>query len=81
MNFTYEERQELNALSKSIFNTSSFWRNKLLNRWPLADFEELKARMLKIKEDTDKVLNEMKSKSDYKPPEGLTLTGWHGSNQ
>lgn len=57
---TYKEREELKALSKSVFGSTSFYQNKLMPKHKLYTFNEVKAKILKIQEDTQNMLNTMK---------------------
>jgi hypothetical protein len=77
MLITYEQRKELNALSKEVYGRSSTWYNKVHKRgiykstqtgptphtttvkW-LTSYEEIKAHMLEVKANTEKLMEEMK---------------------
>lgn len=75
MSFTRTELNELKELSKATFGSTSFWQNKLLKKHPLYDFEQMKAHILQIQENTAKIMAEMKASQDTpKVPEALTLT-------
>jgi hypothetical protein len=79
VNFTREEREELNTLSKEVLGKSSKWRNtgyKKGVRKPkeertigasdykwLLTFEDVKAWLLQVKDAKDKLLAEMKAKA------------------
>ena len=74
MGFTRKELNELKELSLATFGSTSFWQNKVLKKHPLFDFEQMKAHILQIQENTAKVLADMKASQDQKVPEALTLT-------
>lgn len=69
---TYQQRQELINLSKEVFGRPSFW-NKLFKTGVtdkttkkqkyFYDFEEIKAYILEVKANTEKLLEDMKAEA------------------
>ena len=68
MSFDKKQREELKALSKEVFGTTSFWQNKMHKRYPLDTFEEVKARILEVQENTARMLKNMKEKGTMEDP-------------
>lgn len=80
MHLTYEEREELKALSKEIFGKTSFW-GKLVRRGTkdpktkeityYTDFDSIKNKLLEFKDNTAKIMAELKATQTENPD--LTL--------
>lgn len=80
MTITYEQRKELNALSKEIYGHTSTWYNKIHKKgvysttcpskttkltavkW-LTSYEQIKAHMLEVKANTEKLMEQMKAQA------------------
>lgn len=77
--FTFKERKELNELSKEIFGRTSFWYNHIYkkginvklesdktkkeHKW-LKTFDEIKSHLLEVKDNTAKILADMKKSTE-----------------